>query len=356
MALFDWQSAYTLSDLPVINPKPPIKTARIKSVPEDFIVYEVPKYTGSGFGHHIYLWVRKKNISGGDLLRILSGALKIDQRLIGTAGTKDRRAVTFQWVSIPREFERRLRFLDLPGISVLKTVPGSNKIKTGHLWGNRFIVRLRGVDSPDVEGIASAIRQLKTRGFPNLFGTQRFGNNGSNLWLGLDMLEQGNHGRRRRMSPFKRRMAISAVQSALFNLYCKERALATGLDSIMPGDVLMKNTGGIFWSDDNKKDQDRINISEVGITGPIFGPRMFQPMHESALFEGSIIDAVGMNKDTFLPFIRIARGTRRRLLIKPLFLGFQVDRGTVELSFFLPPGSYATVMLRELVKKIDIGA
>ena len=340
--------------LPVTNQASPIKNARIKSVPEDFIVFEVPKYVASGFGNHIYLWLRKRDISGGDLLRVLSGALKIDQKLIGTAGTKDRRAVTYQWVSIPREYAWRLRFIDHPDISILKIVPGSNKIKTGHLRGNRFIIKLRDVDAPDVEKIAHAVRQLRLRGFPNLFGTQRFGNNGSNLWMGLDML--AGQGRQRRVSPFKRRMAISAVQSAVFNMYCRERDANAGLDRIILGDVLTKNRGGLFCCDDVARDQARLATGEVDITGPIFGTKTFRPMHESALFEDSIIESAGMDSNTFKPFARIASGTRRRLLVKPEGLGFEISKDTVELSFFLPSGSYATVMLRELVDVLHTGS
>jgi len=352
MDAFDWQSTFSLNDLPVTVQTPPIKSALIKSVPEDFFVFEKPKYTASGTGNHLYLWVRKRDISGGDLLRIISGSLKINQKLIGTAGTKDRRAITFQWVSIPREYSGRLRFLDHPDISILKTTPGRNKIKTGHLWGNRFVVRLRGVDSPDIEGIAHAVRLLKTQGFPNLFGTQRFGINGSNLWLGLDLLEQAGYGKQKRISPFKRRMAISAVQSAVFNHYCRQRT-KIGLDRIIPGDVMMKESGGIFWSDDPLTDQVRLETGELGITGPLPGTRMFQPMHESALFEKSVIEASGMSADTFRPFARIAAGTRRKLLVKPKDLGFRICGNNVELSFFLPPGSYATVMLRELVSVLN---
>ena len=50
-----------------------------------------------------------------------------------------------------------------------------NKLKLGHLAGNRFLVRVRGVAEGSMERVEAMLALLRERGVPNYFGTQRYG-------------------------------------------------------------------------------------------------------------------------------------------------------------------------------------
>ena len=120
-------------------------------------------------------------------------------------------------------------------------------------------------------------------------------------------------------------------------------------DQVIPGDVLVNYRGGVFWTDDPQREQIRLDAGEVFLTGPIFGAKIFAPKSDAAELENEVLRTAGLSKDSFKPFVRLAGGTRRSILARPGGLSFFVDKDTVELTFFLSPGTYATVMLRELV-------
>ncbi|MGH7130125.1 MAG: tRNA pseudouridine(13) synthase TruD, partial [Planctomycetaceae bacterium] len=74
---------------------------RIKERPEDFVVEEIPAYEPSGQGEHLFLWIEKRGVAAEQLTRHLARTLGISTGDIGTAGLKDRQAVTRQFVSVP---------------------------------------------------------------------------------------------------------------------------------------------------------------------------------------------------------------------------------------------------------------
>src|SRR5262252_7869202 len=135
---------------------PPLFTAdlpgvggRIRVQPEDFEVEEVPSYEPCGSGDHLYLWVEKRGIAPEFFARTIAVRLGTHPGNVGTAGLKDRHAVTRQWVSVPKEFEPNVGKIDGDGIRVLKTGLHTNKLKPGHLRGNRFRILIReAVGSP----------------------------------------------------------------------------------------------------------------------------------------------------------------------------------------------------------------
>src|SRR2546425_1788149 len=97
----------------VLNP--PLVTAdlsgiggRIKQVPEDFEVEEIPAYEPSGQGDYLYLWIEKRALGAEYFVRQLARRLNLATAEIGTAGMKDRHAVTRQMVSVPATAADRL--------------------------------------------------------------------------------------------------------------------------------------------------------------------------------------------------------------------------------------------------------
>jgi tRNA pseudouridine13 synthase len=171
---------------------PPIEGARIKERPGDFIVEELPLYEPSGEGEHLYLRIVKEGTSHHEMVDVLCRHFGVDDRAIGTAGMKDRQAVTGQTVSVHLPRKPELRSIQDPRIQVLWATWHGNKLRRGHLAGNRFSVRVRGVEPFRAPAAWRAVRELEARGVPNGFGPQRFGMRGNNHVLGA-MLLGGRH-------------------------------------------------------------------------------------------------------------------------------------------------------------------
>jgi tRNA pseudouridine13 synthase len=347
--------------LPRRLPDRPRVFARIKAVPEDFVVDEAPAYEPSGEGSHLYLRVEKRDCAGGEMLRRLAEALGIGQNEVGYAGTKDRRAVTRQWVSVPEACLALVEAgLALDRIRVLAVTRHGNKLRTGHLRGNVFAIVLRGADPALSADLAATASRIADAGFFNLYGPQRFGRGGETVSLGCRLLagrdtEAG--GGRFRVGPFERRMAISAVQAALFNAYVVRRVAAGQVDRVLPGDVMQKvATGGLFRASDIAAEQARLDAGETRVTGPIFGHKLMEAEAEAGALEASVLADAGLDPSSFRPFAKLAEGTRRALLVRPEGLSVAPHDAGVELRFFLPRGSYASVLLREFVDGPEVAS
>src|SRR5215831_12669589 len=131
--------------LPLVTADLPGIGGRIKSAPEDFEVEEVPAYQPSGKGDFLYLWIEKRDMGAEYFLRQVARRLGISPGEVGSAGLKDRRAVTRQMISVPASVEERLRDLEGDGIRVLRVSRHGNKIRAGHLHGNRFQIMVRDI-------------------------------------------------------------------------------------------------------------------------------------------------------------------------------------------------------------------
>lgn len=348
-------SATDLDLLPLAFPDRPRVAARLKATPEDFQVDEIPAYTPVGTGGHLFLWVEKRDVSGGDLLKRVAAALGIAPQDVGAAGTKDRRAVTRQWLSVPEECEDRLQWIqEFQDIRVLKVVRHGNKLRTGHLWGNRFRILLRDADPASLSDLEETARLVTERGFPNFFGTQRFGWSKDTLRIGLARLDpstaEPGAPMDRRLGHFEKRMTISAVQSALFNR-CLTLRMERGLSTtVLAGDVLQKTaTGGLFTSSDPGVDQARLDAGEVRLTGPVWGHKMMSARDDAEAIERLVMDEAGLTPASFKLFARMAEGTRRALFVRPAQLHVEPERDGIALSFGLPKGCYATVLMREFL-------
>jgi tRNA pseudouridine13 synthase len=342
----------------MLNDPPPYQThglpgigGRIKEQPEDFEVEEIPAYEPSGDGCFLYLWIEKRDLGAEYFARQLAQRLGIRADDVGTAGLKDRRAVTRQWVSVPDEVEPKLAQAEGDGIRVLKVSRHNNKLKPGHLHGNRFRIRIRGVEQPT--NLAPILQLMQEQGMANFYGEQRFGKEGETLNLGLKLL-RGEQDQRDRGQRFLRKLALSAVQSALFNR-CLDQRLQEGLlYRVLLGDVLAKwPFGGMFNSSDVVTDQARFDRRELVSAGPMFGIKMFKARDEAALRESRILKEEGLSLDSFAGFGKLLAGTRRHNLIYLSELATQWDGDDLVLQVSLPAGSYATVLLREIIKPKD---
>jgi tRNA pseudouridine13 synthase len=335
---------------------PPLLTAdlpgiggRIKAEPEDFEVEEVPAYPPCGQGDFLYLWVEKRSMGAEYFVRQLARRLDIPPGEVGTAGLKDRHAVTRQMVSVPIGVESRLPQVDGDGIRLLKVDRHTNKLKPGHLHGNRFRILVRDVDAQAGERLAPLLDQLRRDGLPNFYGPQRFGRDGETLRLGLALLH-GDPSTKVR-SPFLRKLALSAAQSALFNHYLARR-MADGLfRRVLLGDVMAKwPFGGLFVAEDVAREQARFDARETVTAGPLFGRKTFAAAGEVAAREAAVLQECDIAPKSFHGFGKLLQGTRRHNLVYLDDLQAEVEEAGVRLRFTLPAGSYATVLLREITK------
>lgn len=332
---------------------PPLLTAdlpgvggRIRSRPDDFEVEEVPSYEPCGSGEHLFLWVEKRGIAPEHFARTLAQRLGTHPNNVGTAGLKDRHAVTRQWVSVPQECEPHLSRADGDGIRVLRTGRHTNKLKPGHLRGNRFRILVRGASG--AAHAAAVLDRVRAHGLPNFYGPQRFGRDGSTVELGLKCLAGTAP---RRLRPFVFRFALSAVQSLLFNDYLARRMRDGLARTVLDGDVMSKYpVGGMFVATDVPAEQARFDARETVPAGPMFGKKTFPAAGVAAEREAAVLAAHRLSPASFGGFGKLVMGTRRHNLVylDDLAAGWEPDG--LRLSFTLPAGSYATVLLAEVMK------
>jgi len=337
---------------------------QIKTVPEDFVVDEIPAYEPSGEGQHVFVRFRKRDLPTDAAVRSIARALEVDARNAGIAGMKDKRAVTTQWISLepprgvsPDDFAARARLLALPGIEILDVRRHGNKLKTGHLHGNHFTIRVRQV--PDPEAFVARALEVQKTGVPNAFGEQRFGKEADNA----DRARAIVAGKEKAPRDTRLlRLLYSALQSEVFNAVLDERVRRGTWATALRGDVLKKtDTGGLFVCTDEQQDAERAARGEVSATGPIVGPKMMRAEGEPDALEMEI--ARTRLGDAFEPAFSgvLGEGTRRalRLFVQDCRASYNSvanaanGNGELEtscvLEFVLPKGAFATTVLAHLM-------
>ena len=340
---------------------PPLLTAdlpgiggRIKTVLEDFEVEEVPAYTPSSSGDFLYLWIEKRDMGAEYFVRQIARRLEVPVSEVGTAGLKDRRAVTRQMVSVPVTVEPNLSRLDGDGIRLLSVGRHSNKLKPGHLHGNRFRILLRDTHPDAAQRLPALLNRLRQLGVANFYGPQRFGHDGETGALGFRLLRGEAVNIR---NSFLRKLALSAAQSALYNRYLARRLQDGLLHTVLAGDAMAKwPFGGMFVARDLAVEQERFDRREIVSAGPIFGRKTFAAEGVAAERESVILQEYDLSTRVFHNFGKLMQGTRRRNLIYLDDLTAEVEPEGVRCSFTLPAGSYATVLLREISKQSDLYA
>lgn len=339
--------------LPFLTPDLPGVGGVLKDAPEDFLVEEIPAYEPSGEGEHLFLWLEKRDVSAEELERHLARVLDVSRSEIGMAGLKDRRAVTRQYVSVPIRSEAKLENLESAGIRVLRFARHRNKLKTGHLKGNRFSILLRDASPEAFSRCEQIAERLRGIGFPNYYGEQRFGQDGNTLRTGFQLLA-GEITKQKLLRSRGRsflRLALSAVQSELFNRALAMRVNHHSIHRVVLGDVMQVTaSGGLFVTEDAEAGQKRFDAGEIVTTGPIFGPKMRKPQGEPGLMESEILEESGLNEEHFRRFSKLTPGGRRAYLIRPTEFQVNKEPAGIRFEFTLPAGCYATMLLREFQK------
>ncbi len=346
--------------LPYLTHTLPGIAGEIRRRLEDFFVEEQPLYRPCGEGEHIYLMVEKRGIGTPEMVDIVAEHFGVRRSSVGTAGMKDAQAVTRQVVSVhtPGKSLESFPMLQHPSASVLWADMHTNKLRTGHLLGNRFSIRIRGASMTDAPAALRVLREIEKRGLPNLFGPQRFGAKFDNHEVGRDLLL----GRlRRRMPTQKRRLMLNALQSAIFNEVLTRRMLDGTMDTILPGDVAFKHDNGSVFAVDSElaaSDETKARLSEFAISpsGPMWGAKMMRAAGAVDEAELAALGKFGLSLEDFAQSKQagLVPGVRRALRVAVTDTDIEGgidEHGTyVRVAFDLPAGAYATTVLREIMK------
>lgn len=291
----------------------PQMTGAIRRTPEDFMVTEsLPVEPGAG-GEHLYVYVTKIRANTGWVAEQLAAFAGVHRQDVGYAGRKDRHAVVHQWFSIYLPGNRELDWssFSAEGVTIEKTCRDRRKLRPGDLADNHFDIcvqheKLSGEALADID---SRLTQIRSDGFPNYFGYQRFGRDLHNLDRADNLL------RLRERQGGDRGMLLSAARGWLFNL---------GLSDFV-------QSGG---------------TSE---RGPLFGKSRDPQWGEESLAD-VYTDWVGGLRRLG------AKAGEREWIVVPRGLTWQASETETRLSFSLPAGSYATSLLREVFIVEDLAA
>jgi tRNA pseudouridine13 synthase len=380
-----------------------------KETDEDFLVTEIPAYLPCGEGEHLYVEIEKRGITTLEAIRRIGRALNLPEREIGYAGMKDSRGITRQTLSLPRIRPEAALGLDLPGIRMHNAAFHRNKLKLGHLRGNRFRLQVRDVNEGAFGHASAVLAVLEQRGVPNYFGSQRYGGQGNSQLIGRALVRQDYRGavdtlmgdpaaitdqrwreaveayhrgefaeavrhfpgfcRTERevagrlvrrpdafdkafdaVNPRLKKLYLSALQSWLFDRLLDER-LPT-FDQVEEGDLAFRHhNGACFLVTDAAVEAPRAARQEISPTGPLFGCKMTPPAGAQREREERLLEAEGLSLEQFnLPGGLRMEGERRPFRILLGEPALELEGNDLILSFSLPKGSYATNVLGEVMK------
>ncbi|SFV90445.1 tRNA pseudouridine 13 synthase [hydrothermal vent metagenome] len=329
--------------------------------PRDFTVEEIPLYAFSGEGEHLVLKVRKKEMTTWEMLDAISNHLGIRRRDIGYAGLKDKHAMTIQYISLPAKLQERLESFAHEKIKILEMTRHNNKIRVGHLKGNRFEIRLKKVLGVQKDKLDSVLKWIKTNGVPNYFGNQRFGTNGNNWEDGKKLLDGTLKMRDRKTREF----LMGSYQSYLFNQWLAKRMeinlllqefgeaeteklmqLPQGtlkgtktqpnFYKLLEGELMMHYPyGKLFAAEDTADEAARFATKDTAPTGLIPGTKTRRAEGSAGIIEQMFDEPIKLYGARRYAWVQVTDISKR----------YVEEKAHYELGFTLPKGSYATNVL-----------
>jgi tRNA pseudouridine13 synthase len=332
---------YIAADLPGIG-------GVIKASPEHFQVEEVLPYAPCGEGEHVFVRLRRQGWNTADVGQALGRCFGLKSADVGWAGRKDKNAVTTQSFSLRLPMSQPMKEIE----SMLAALPFElvdlqrhrNKLKMGHVAANRFSIILSQVPPHALDAARAIADKIRQVGIPNYFGAQRFGIQLRNIDRAVALLRRG------KARGKKEGFMVSALQSALFNMWLKERIEGDAFDTLMMGDLVQKtDTGGMFVVEDLQEAAQRFAKRKIIYTGPIFGHKMKAADDQAGGFERRLLESLGLDVAAFKPLR--AAGTRRRAVLHLEDLTIAPAAEGLRFCFSLPSGAYATTVLREFTRE-----
>ncbi len=151
---------------------------KIKQIPEDFIVKEITGTELKDSGNYTYFILKKKNYTTEKAVSAIAHYLKTDRKNIGYAGSKDKNALTEQFISIKGQIKKEN--INLKDIELIYKGKSDERISLGDLKGNEFIITVRNLNEKEIK--------LTSIQIPNYFDEQRFSKN--NAEIGKSILKK----------------------------------------------------------------------------------------------------------------------------------------------------------------------
>jgi tRNA pseudouridine13 synthase len=368
------QNLDTVANLPYLTAEIAGVGGTIKTFIEDFFVEEVPLYEPIDEGSHVFFCIEKRQVDTLKAVRTIADALGKRAFEIGVAGLKDARAVSRQILSVEHVEPAAVEALHLPDIRVLWARRHRNKLKLGHLRGNKFVIKLRSVRTDGKADAENTLAILRQCGVPNYFGPQRFGMRGDSWQIGRAIVRQdekeaidvlcgrpceadspavykarqlydagqfheaskvwpyncreerialkamtkakGSH--RRALFAIDRslkRLYVSAYQSWLFNQILADRVRLGALDQVWPGDMAwLHDRGAVFLVEDAAVEQPRADRLEISPSGPLFGSRTTMAQGRAGEMETAVLASQAVTPEHF----RNVKGQKVRGARRPL--------------------------------------
>jgi tRNA pseudouridine13 synthase len=289
----------------------------------DFIVDEIPSIEFKGSGNYRILKIKKQFNSTWELMAKISEELDIPEHLIGYAGLKDKNATSTQYISIPANKSREYKRLNSKLIQVEKTYYHNKKLKIGDLQGNRFTITLKDVKPQMLPQLYQTLSQIQKHGMPNYFGYQRFG-----FEYNFEQTKQIVYGEEVLSDKKVEKFLKLAYQSYFFNAWLAARVELSKKEGLKK----LKSFEGDIYLLENKKI----------ITGLLPGRNIIRAKGDARVIEEQFDDIYIHEK-----------GYRRDAIVLPSDIKNKYDEKNewLEVSFTLPKGSYATVLIENLANK-----
>ena len=339
-----------------------------KQTIERFFVEEIPLYSFTGTGNYLILKIKKTDMSTWKLITVLAKATGLQERDIGYAGLKDKNATTVQYISLPKQYEKELnKNLTTEKIEILERTYNKAPLKIGHLKGNRFSIILHYINENDAKFFNTTAKMMQSKGIPNYYGYQRFGEDSRSYLQGKEIAHSG-----KRLKGSKEKLLVSAYQSHLYNKWLGQRVkLSTIIASdnadlaakklqyplelvkvlakqpqifkLFIGDLIMPYPyGKINFVKDMAQSAKDFAQKKIAPTGLLCGANVERAKSDAYYLEEEYDD----NELSSL------KGDRRFAWIWPKNVETFYDKEATKLTieFYLPKGSYATTFLEEIEK------
>ncbi len=323
----------------------PQSQGKLKAQAIDFVVREKLSFQPEGIGEHVFIQIEKVGENTEYIARLLARFAGVRQRDIGFAGLKDRHAVTTQWFSVwlPGKDEPDWNKIESDTIRVLQIQRHLRKLKRGVLSENEFEIRIRDCKG-DKALLEQQLQKITKQGMANYFGPQRFGIKGQNLNKALALFDGAKVKRELRS------IYLSAARAYLFNQVLARRVLENNWNKAIAGDVLMfdkSNSYFVFDQQDNSL-VERVSAGKIHPSGMMFGDDKLETFALALKFESDIVAENQVLTEGLSKFD--LKNDRRSLRVFANNLQWEFEaQNNLVLRFALPPGSYATSLIRELI-------
>ena len=320
----------------------PLFAASIRGEPADFQVIEDLGFDLAGDGEHDFLGVEKVAANTDWVARQLARHAGVRAADVGYSGMKDRHAITRQWFSVPRRESGWASFA-AEGVTILDVRRHHRKLRRGAHSGNSFRIALR---TPRAAALRQAAEErlacVADCGVPNYFGPQRFGRDGGNIDLARRLFSGA------RLKRDKRSIAISAARSFLFNEILSARVADGSWQQVLPGEVVnLDGSGSVFRADSvDETLERRAREMDIHPTATLWGLR--------SEISGEVIETLERNATDVHADLRTGlerlsvKAAHRPLRMRVADLSWEIENDALWLEFTLPPGAFATAVLREI--------